>query len=436
MLLDVVLDFLLQLLRALGALDEHDAGLDDLPAHLVRRSGHAALKHIRQLHDDVFDLERPDAVAGGLDDVVRAANIPVETVLIAPREVAGVVESVVPDGLSALLVLIIAEEQPAEVLSSRGMDDDLACVAVGSRGAVLIDKVDAVAGDGLAHRAGLERLADEVRNAERHLRLAEALGDLQPRRLFKLIIDLRVQRLARGRCVLDGTEVEAGQILLDQHPVHRGRRTERCDVVFGEHRQNLLGVEPIKVVDEHRTLAQPLAIQLAPERLAPAGLGDREVQSAGLHPVPVAGRDVMAQRIFVAVNGDLRIAGRAGREEHEHRIVAAGRVVLARVAPGEQAVFRVKVVPALALAADENLRQMRTRVGLRDVDLMCRVAVRRTDDRAHARRLEAIGEIMLHQLVRRRDGDRAQLMQAEDRKPELIVPLEHQHHAVAALHAE
>ena len=230
--------------------------------------------------------------------------------------------------------------------------------------------------------------------------------------------------------MLDGAEVEAGKILLDQHPVHRGRRTERRDVVFGEHRQDLLGVEPIKVVDEHRTLAQPLAIQLAPERLAPAGLGDREVQSAGLHPVPVPGRNVMAQRIFVAVNGDLRIAGRAGREEHEHRIV------LARVAPGEQAVFRVKVVPALALAADENLRQMHTRVGLRDVDLMCRVAVRRTDDRAHARRLEAIGEIMLHQLVRRRDGDRAQLMQAEDRKPELIVPLEHQHHAVAALHAE
>ena len=335
MLLDVVLDFLLQLLRALGALDEHDAGLDDLPAHLVRRGGHAALKHIRQLHDDVFNLERPDAVAGGLDDIVRAANIPVEAVLIAPREVSGVVESVVPDGLGALLVLIITEEQPAEMLASRSMDDDLARVAVGGRVAVLIDKVDAVAGDGLAHRAGLERLADEVRNAERHLRLAEALGDLQPRRLFKLIIDLRVQRLARGRCVLDGTEVEAGQILLDQHPVHRGRRTERRDVVFGEHRQDLLGVEPIKVVDEHRTLAQPLAIQLAPERLAPAGLGDREVQSAGLHPVPVAGRDVMAQRIFVAVNGDLRIAGRAGREEHQHRVVAAGRVCRARVAPGE-----------------------------------------------------------------------------------------------------
>ena len=158
MLLDVVLDFLLQLLRALGALDEHDAGLDDLPAHLVRRSGHAALEHIRQLHDDVFDLERPDAVAGGLDDVVRAANVPVEAVLIAPREVAGVVESVVPDGLGALLVLIIAEEQPAEVLSSRGMDDDLARVAVGSRGAVLIDKVDAVAGDEIGRASCRERV--------------------------------------------------------------------------------------------------------------------------------------------------------------------------------------------------------------------------------------------------------------------------------------
>ena len=236
--------------------------------------------------------------------------------------------------------------------------------------------------------------------------------------------------------MLDGAEVEAGQVLLDEHPVHCGRRTERRDVVFGEHRQDLLGVEPVKVVDEHRAFAQPLAIQLAPEGLAPAGLGDREVQSAGLHPVPVAGRDVMAQRVFVAVHGDFRIAGRAGREEHQHRVVAAGRVVRARVAPGEQAVFRVKVVPALALAADEHLRQMHARVGLRDVDLMGRVAVRRTDDRAHARRLEAIGEVVLHELVRRRDGDGAQLVQAEDRKPELIVPLEHQHHAVAALHAE
>ena len=126
MLLDVVLDLFFELVRALGAGDEDDGGLDDLPADLVRRGGNAAFEHVRQLHDDVFDLERPDAVAGGLDDVVRAANVPVEAVLIAPREVAGVVESVVPDGLSALLVLIIAEEQPAEVLSSRGMDDDLA----------------------------------------------------------------------------------------------------------------------------------------------------------------------------------------------------------------------------------------------------------------------------------------------------------------------
>ena len=131
MRLDIGLNFFFQRVRALDALDQYDAGLDDLPAHLVRRGRHAALEHIRQLHDDVFDLERPYAVAGGLDDVVRAAYVPVEAVLIAPREVAGVVESVVPDGLGALLVLIITEEQPAEMLASRSMDDDLARVAVG-----------------------------------------------------------------------------------------------------------------------------------------------------------------------------------------------------------------------------------------------------------------------------------------------------------------
>lgn len=64
------------------------------------------------------------------------------------------------------------------------------------------------------------------------------------------------------------------------------------------------------------------------------------------------------------------------------------------------------------------------------------VAVGGTDDGAHTGRLEAVGKVVRKQLVGRRDGDGAELVQAEDGEPELIVPLQDQHDAVAALDAE
>ena len=111
--LDVILDLFFQLFGALGSLGQHDAGLDDLTAHLIRHGGNAAFQHVGQLHDDAFDLERPDAVAGRLDDVVHAAHVPVEAVLIPPGGVAGMVIAVVPGLLRLLLVAVIALEQAA-----------------------------------------------------------------------------------------------------------------------------------------------------------------------------------------------------------------------------------------------------------------------------------------------------------------------------------
>ena len=346
------------------------------------------------------------------------------------------VPAVVPDGLRALLVLIVAEEQAAGQLIAARLDADLAVDAVGDGVAVRVDQVDAVAGDGLAHGAGLHEIAGQVADAERHLGLAVALGDLQAGSFAELIEDLGVERLAGRRRVLDGRKIVLRQILLDEHAVHRGRRAERGDVILGEHGQDLRGVEAVKVVGEDRAFAQPLAVELAPERLAPAGLGDREVQAVGLDPVPVLGGHKVAERVFVAVHGDLRIAGRAGGEEHEHGIFAAGGVCLADVAAGEELVLVVKAVPALARAVGDDLRDGQARLLERQVDLMGSVAVGGTDDGAHAGRLEAVGKVVRKQLVGRRDGDGAELVQAEDGEPELIVPLQDQHDAVAALDAE
>ena len=67
---------------------------------------------------------------------------------------------------------------------------------------------------------------------------------------------------------------------------------------------------------------------------------------------------------------------------------------------------------------------------------MRRVAVGRAEDRADACRVEAVFKIMFLQLIGRGDRNGAQLVQAENRKPELIMAFEHEHDAVAAPDAE
>src|SRR5699024_7462457 len=89
---------------------ENDGSLDDLAAHRVGHAGDGGFHHGVVLHQGALHLEGPDAVAGGLDDVVGAAHVPVVAPLIAPGEVARVVYAVVPDSLCALLIVVVAQK--------------------------------------------------------------------------------------------------------------------------------------------------------------------------------------------------------------------------------------------------------------------------------------------------------------------------------------
>ena len=144
----------------------------------------------------------------------------------------------------------------------------------------------------------------------------------------------------------------------------------------------------------------------------------------------------MTECVFVIVLGDLRVAGRAGGEEHEHWVIAAGGVRRPLVLAGEERIFGVEVVPALALPADEDLRRQSGTLRGGALDVGGGVAVGGAEDGGDARRLKTVGEIVLVELIRRGDRDRAELMQTEDREPELVMTLEYEHHAVAALDAE
>ena len=81
---DVLLNGFTQLVSAHKILDQHDACLDHLSTQLVGCCGNASFQNVGQLHNNVFDLEGTDAVAGRLDNVVDSANVPEESVCITP----------------------------------------------------------------------------------------------------------------------------------------------------------------------------------------------------------------------------------------------------------------------------------------------------------------------------------------------------------------
>ena len=210
---------------------------------------------------------------------------------------------------------------------------------------------------------------------------------------------------------MDRGQVVCGELLLDEHTVHGGRCAEGGDVILGKHGQDLLCVKPIEIIHEHGALAQPLAVELAPQSLAPAGFRDGEVQSVALHQMPVLGGDVVTQRVLVSVHGHFGVARGAGGKEHQHRIVTAGCIVRAHIAAAEQAVLLIEIMPALTAPTHQHLGQADTRLGLCQLDLMGRVTVGSTQHSADTGGIEPVGEVVLHQLVGCGNGNGAQLVQ-------------------------
>ena len=111
---------------------------------------------------------------------------------------------------------------------------------------------------------------------------------------------------------------------LHHHTVHGGRAAKRGDAVAGDQIQDLIGMEAVEVVREHARLHEPLAIVLAPHRLAPTGVGDGQMQPVGLDVVPMLRRDQVRQCVVGIMQHHLGVAGGAGGEIHEHGVANMG----------------------------------------------------------------------------------------------------------------
>ena len=113
-------------------------------------------------------------------------------------------------------------------------------------------------------------------------------------------------------------------------------------------------MELVEVIYEYSRLAEPLTVELAPQSFSPAGVRDGEVDSVRIYIVPIFRCDEVSERIFMAVCSDFRISRCSRCEEHQHCIIARCGIGTSFIYIAVARQFLVKVVPALALAADKD----------------------------------------------------------------------------------
>src|SRR5262249_49580333 len=132
---------------------QHDPGLDLLGADRIRNADHRRHRDRGMLHQRVLDLRGADAIAGGRDHIVLAADIPEIAVLILHAEIAGQEE--IAD------IFLPRRLRIAPVFDHRGRTwsphADDAARAARLLLALLIDDAHIEARRRLAHRAGADR---------------------------------------------------------------------------------------------------------------------------------------------------------------------------------------------------------------------------------------------------------------------------------------
>lgn len=221
------------------------------------------------LHQHRLHLVGPHPEAAGLDEIVEAPVKPEAAVLVLPGRVPGVVDAPGPGSLIPLRV------RPPE-----------------------------------------------VRQQQSGLRLAVALRQGKVGPFCEAPGHLGTQLLARRGRMAQGGHFR--HPLPGQVAVHRGRGAEGGDAVLVDNGGQLLRVEVVEVKDHDRAAHQPLAVNLAPGGLGPAGLRHGEVEPALLGLLPVFRRDRVGQGIGKVVEDALGVARGAGGEVQQHGVRGPG----------------------------------------------------------------------------------------------------------------
>ena len=221
------------------------------------------------------------------------------------------IPAVVLDVVRRFLIIQVLLEEAARLFSAVA-HTDLARITDSGFRSVRSHQHDLVHRRRLAHRARLRRHADKVAYRKCRLCLTETFHDGDAGHFSEAVEYLRVHGLTRDAGVTDGGQIVFAEILFDEESVHCGRRAECGDLVFAKQRKDVVRMEAVEIVYKCRPAVHPLSIQLAPQSLAPACVGDGQMQAFGVYALPVSRCDEVAERILAAVDNCLRVTRCSG----------------------------------------------------------------------------------------------------------------------------
>ncbi|KAF5033160.1 hypothetical protein DSECCO2_609650 [anaerobic digester metagenome] len=322
--------------------------------------------------------------------------------------------------------------EKAHVLAFFELEADLALDAGRADLALLVEDGHVPARGRPADGAGLGCHAGEGRDLQARFGLAVAFVDGQTGDLLPGTKHAVVKELAGGGAVAQRREVVLGKVLADEEAVDGRRSAKGRDLVLAHDLEQLRRDElAAKIPDEDHGPGHPLAVELAPHGLAPAGVGHGQVHVAGLQVVPVdAGRHV-AQGVAVGVLHHLGHAGGAGGEKDEQGVLAARGVADAGEGIRGGGADGFVVEPArghggLAHVDEDFERRAGGAGGLhaRDHGIL-------GDDALDAGVVDAEVDVVGGEQVGRRHGHGPELVQGEHGHPPLHAAVEDDHDAVA-----
>ena len=288
----------------------------------------------------------------------------------------------------------------------------------------------------LTHASWLWLDPREGSECHRGLSLSEAFVNLNARQLLEGFCHGWVHCLARCGAVFKTAEVILREILLNHEAIDGRRGTERGDVILLNLSHNLICRKLLVVENEDGCSGKPLSVELAPNCLAPTGIGYGEMDRVLVEIVPIYTRGQMTECIEVIVCHHFWLACGSRCEVHQQGIFV--RVYMLRT--NKRSTFVPFLHPVV-----ETFRDIRTDTdqGLDGrtlwhslINLLYHVIIAAADDSLHACCIVAVNDVVLGKHVGSRDGNGAQLVETEHGKPPLIVTLQNQHYLIIVTDAE
>jgi hypothetical protein len=315
---------------------EEDERLDHGAGDRIGNADHARLRHGRVLEQHALDLERPDQMAGGLDDVVTAADEPEVAVRVTPHQVAAQVPAVGEAAPVALGLVQVRPEhrrpgRPERELALRSGLAQLDRAPVDEPEvslAVALEDGGVDARQGTAHRARLDVHGGVVGDHDpAGLGLPPVVVHGQAESLLAPDDRLGVQRLADA-----GDETERAQISLareldtrpDEHP-DRGRGgVPDGHALLLEDAVPAAGVE-LALVDDERDAVRERRDDPVGGARNPAGVGRAPEDVLRMQIERHGAGRVMGHDGLVHMHGALRGSRRTAREVQQRRRLRIGR---------------------------------------------------------------------------------------------------------------